>query len=727
MTSLFAQVVAMDRPTVRLGTALALIGLTLVSPFITLPAPLPALRLEQVVLALAALPMLRLMLVDPDMRRVTLVDAAFLALAITTTITIVLAPFVVPGATRSFRDGFEIVRIVEYWLLFRIGLSLVPAGLAGQKFAWLLAAASIGLGGLAILQYLNPPGFNDTVTAFWTQAHNLAGVEREGRAVGTAGNANQFGVLAVLLLFVGLAGRLSAEAGKRNWPWVVATGAATVALVLTQSRGAILGGLAGLLAAMMLLAVRRTLRRGLLVSIPPVLMALAAAAALVVFAPPATGSIAQRFDITGLLQDRSVVIRLGRIASLFADTATPAPAGGTNRAACVAGLTQSSAPSPGHEPGIAAPPTAPTSGAMAIAVAAAGYHCDVGAWPSDLGRDLVPAYLPTLPASSGAFSFYSSPRGYAVGTIGSVDARDEEAGIGSLPNLLANPSFETGGEPPAQWLETGGSVATTTPQGAAFGTNAADVVLPAGGALYQLVVSDLPMSTDYTFGLWVRGIDPEATTVQLYVVAILADGTRLDPLASRTAELQASSAWQHLALVIHTPAAHLTSLQVMFRAPAGPIHAAVDGASLTEGPFALPFESLVDQPPDAGAGGSGASFAGSPIIGSGPQKDDALAAYDNEYVSVLAHYGLLGLAAYLMLFLAGFLVGLRAAFRGGRADTYLGVALASFTVALAVFAVSAGAYRQLQVMVIYWMIVGVVAASTSPKSARLLSGPAGPS
>lgn len=705
---------SMERPAERLTAALTLLSLTLVSPYVPLPGPLPSIRLEQVVLVLVAIPMLRLIVRHPEMRRVSLVDASFLALVIATTITILLAPIIVAGASRSFRDVFEVVRIGEYWLIFRIGLTLAPAGPAGGRIARWLAIAAIGLGTFAILQYLELPAFNDTVTAIWTQSHNLLGVVREGRAVGTAGNANQFGILSVLLLFVALVGRIAAPRRAPAWMWGTAIAAATVSLVLAQSRGAILGAGLGLVAAAGLLAIRRTARRGIVVAAPAMVAALLVVVALVMAAPPSSGSILRRFDIAGILRDPSVVIRLGRVQSLFAGTAAGQPDTTGDRTACVASLTPPATPDPGHEPGAAALPAAPTADPARVASAVAGYYCDNRRWPSDLARDLIPAYLPALPTSpGGSLSLYSSPRGFAVGTARSVDDRAEDAGVGSLPNLLANPSFEDGGSPPAQWLVTPGTVATTTASGAAFSVSAADVILPTGGAVYQLVVADLPMDTDFAFGLWARSTEAGAASLQLYVVAITADGQRVDPLATRTVTLPAGTAWQHLGLVLHTPTKHLTSLQVMVRAPQAPAHAVLDGASLTEGPFALPFGSLLDQPATAAGNAGGPSFWESPIIGIGPQKDDAVPVFDNEYASFLAHYGIVGLGAYLLLFGAAFLVGLRAALRVPEWGGLLGVSLAGFTIALGAFAISAGAYGQLQVMVIYWLLVGVVAAIAS--------------
>ena len=711
----------LEAPGDRLALGLALVVLTLVTPYVSLPDPLPAIRLEQILLLAAAIPVVRFLYRHPEFRRVGIVDLAFAALAIATALTIILAPILVHGVTRSFRDAFELVRIAEYWLVFRIGDTITPPTFGSARLARLLAVAAITLGLFAVIQYVNPPGFNDVVTAIWTQTHNLLGVINEGRAVGTAGNANQFAILATDLLFVALALRLADDAGRRRWLWAAAIAAATVILVLAQSRGAIIGTGVGLALAAGLLLRRRTLQRALRVGAPAMAAAVPIVIVLIAIAPPASGSILARFNAVALIRDPSVIVRVGRVQSIFSDTGAGLPAAGGDRGSCIASLVPPPTPGPGHEPAANGPATAGTAPVDGLATAVAGFYCDNGQWPTNLSSDLVPTYLPSIPAgpSGRSYALYTSQRGFAVGLAGSADDHAAVAGAGSVPNVLANASFEQTGSPPSQWTVTPGTVAVASPT-AAFGQSAADVTLPAGGAIYQLVVANLPRNVEFTFGVWVRPVEPTATQLQLYVVATTAGGQRIDPLAARTLDV-AASGWQHLAISFQTPDQDLTFLQLMVREPAAPTHIVMDGASLTEGPYALPFESLQDEPASSLVG-NGPSFLESPILGVGPQKNEIIAAYDDEYVLALTQYGLLGLVTYVFLFATAFFTGVRTALRVPGWGGLWGVVVGSYTVALGVFAITAGAYHQLQVMVIYWLSVGLLAAI----SREVPSGPPRP-
>jgi hypothetical protein len=395
----------LSRPLDRLFLGIGLIVLTLISPNISLPGSLPAIRLEQIALVFALIPFVRLHRREPGLRSLGIVDGGFLALALTTAATIVVVPIFVTGVSRSFRDVFELARIGEYWLVFRIGLTIVQPAAAGTWIARVLAVAAMAFGIVATIQYLNPSGFNGVVTAFWTEAHNLDGVIREGRAVGTAGNANQFGVLAVLLLLVALAAAIAREPTTTRLIWPCAIVGSVVSLVLAQSRGAILGAGISICVALGLLALRKSLVRGVTVTAPWIAAGLIAAIALAMVAPPSTGNILYRFNIAGILRDPSVVIRVAQAQSIFADSGNGPPAAGGDIAACVAELAPVSSPEPGHEPGQAAPSPAPTFDVDRLATAVAEYYCATGRWPSDIAHDIVPTYLHDSPGGSGLDAF----------------------------------------------------------------------------------------------------------------------------------------------------------------------------------------------------------------------------------------------------------------------------------------------------------------------------------
>ncbi len=694
----------------RLALALALVAATLLSPNISLPRGLPAVRLEQLLLLLAVIPLGVLHARQPKLWRLGLIDLGFALFGLSTVATIAFVPILVPAESRSARDAFEIARVAEYWLIYRIGRTLEPQELSSEAIGRVLAIAAIVLGSFAVLQYLNLPGFNDSVTAVWTQSHNLLGVTREGRAVGTAGNANQFGMLCVMLLGVSLAGRLSAESPGGRVLWSAAIAMVAVGVVLGQSRGAILGLAFGLIAAAVLLLLRRRIRRTVTTAFVPLAAAVVILVPLVLLAPPASGSILRRFNVSGLASDPSLIVRIGRIQTL---ATSPGSAGGNASVGARPCSTPSSparAPTPGHAPGVTAPVAADTGEALKIAAAVHDFACTHGSWPANLTTDLSPEFLKSAPAPD--WQLYTSDRGFAVGRADSVTSPTEVAGAGTFPNLLANPSFEgLGGAAP--WHGTPDAALAVTPDDAAFGTGSVDAVIPRHASVYQLVVADLPPSTPYTAGVWVKALDSGAHP-QLYVTAVTADGTSIDPLAASRPREVRPQAWEHIAVSFSTPAARLTSLQVMIRTTAGGMHLRLDGASLTEGPFALPFGSLQDAP--ASSAGVGPRLADSPILGLGPQKSEGAAVFDNEYAASLAHYGLLGLLAYVVLFTFAFIVSVRASRRASGWLEMLAIAMVATTLALAVFAISAGAFRQLQFMLPYWLLIGVISAIASGRA-----------
>lgn len=710
-----ARFLTLEDPRDRYHAVLALVVTTLVSPFIALPGGLPSIRLEQLGLALLVIPLATLHRRHPEMRRVGMVDLGFLVLAVSTTLTIVLVPVLLPDSvTRSVRDVFEVAWVVQYWLIYRFARIVESADINLASLGRALALISIVLAVDAVIQFLNPPGFNELVTAIWTESHNLLGVTREGRAVGTSGNANQFGILAALVLGLGLA-RLTefgTTSGRLSSAMVVG---AVVSLGLAQSRGAVLAAAVALAAGFLILISKRRAWRGLRTAFPPLALGGTLVIALIALAPPDSGTVFRRFDPGVVIDDPSLLIRLGRIQNLFGNSALPSA--GADRVACLRDLLAES-PAPGHEPGPEVPPSASpsvTADVAALAGAVGSYFCSTGMWPTgDLASTLVPGEIdsiPTDPATGDPYPVYITERGFAVGQMangpGAAQTTVGSAGLGSLPSLITNPSFEDGGTVPDAWLSTPGVMLRLARDGtAAFGEAQADATVPAGGAIYQFVVSDLPRKTEYTAGIWVRAATSDEAIAQAYVVAITADGSRIDPIAQSTATIPGDGAWHHLLVRLTTPDAHLTSLQVLFRAPTQDIHVALDGAMLSEGPIARAFGSLVDVSP--GALVHGPSLGDSPILGVGPQNDALVAAYDNEYASFLAHYGILGLASYLLLFFTAFVMGVgavrsRTGWPGSTAAT-----IVVWTVALGAFALTAGAFHQLQVMLIFWTMVGLV-------------------
>lgn len=714
-----ARFLTLEDPHDRFRAVAALVVLTLISPFVRLPGSLPAIRLEQLLLAILVIPLAAFHRRHPEERHIGIVDLGFMALAISTALTLVVVPALLPDSvSRSFRDVFEIAWLVQYWLIYRLARTVSTVELSVATFGRWLALAAVVLAVFAALQFLNPPGFNELVTAIWTEAHNLLGVTREGRAVGTAGNANQFGILAALFLGAALANLTTIGADRSGRLFNAMVIGATVSLALAQSRGAILAAAVALAAGFVIQLAKRRAWHSLRAGLPPIALGGVLVLALMVVAPPESGTVFRRFDPAAVIKDPSLLIRLGRIQTLFGGSGLPSA--GADRAACLSGLLAES-PLPGHEPGPEAPPSPPPSMSAdveALAHAVGRHFCATGTWPvGDLAGALVPSEIPRIPtdpATGAPYAVYITERGFAVGQDAERPGADQTTvappGLGSLPSLITNSSFEDGGPSPAAWLSTpGASIQLVRDGSAAFGAAQADADVPAGGAIYQLVVSDLPASTEYIAGIWVRAATADAAIAQVYVVAITANGSRIDPLAESSATIPGDGAWHHLLVRLTTPDAHLTSLQVMFRAPSEQIRVALDGATLSEGPIARAFGSLVDVAP--GSLVHGPSLGDSPVLGIGPQKGESVAAYDNEYASFLAHYGGLGLASYLFLFLSAWIVGVRAMRSQDGWAASAAVTVVVWTMALGGFALTAGAFHQIQVMLIFWTMVGLVAGS----------------
>ncbi len=216
------------------------------SPNFSMPGSLPAIRLEQVMLA-GYLPLLGLHYWHHrELWRVGLVDLAFVALGVAMAITLAAAPLFLNAVSWSLRDPFEIARVVEYWVLFRLALTL-DAEQAWKDAVVILPGLGVLLGIFAFFQYVDPGSFNDTVTGVWAVSHNLDGVERAGRTVGTIGNANYFGAFSGLLLIVALA--VIALRRPRRWMYglmVLAVLCTAFSMVSAQSRTAVLGVLIAL-------------------------------------------------------------------------------------------------------------------------------------------------------------------------------------------------------------------------------------------------------------------------------------------------------------------------------------------------------------------------------------------------------------------------------------------------------------------------------------------------
>ncbi len=712
---------SLEEPRARVGAFLTLLGAAILSPNIPLPEPAPAVRLEQLLLA-ALLPSFLLFLRrHPDARRRTALDWAFLALACAITFTLAYAPLAVEGASFSLRDPFEVARVAEYWLLYRFALILPAELLPRTATVALLASAALAEAAFALVQYLEPPGFNETVTRIWAAAHHLRALDRTGRAVGTVGNANYFGMFSALLLFAGLAAlALRTGPARLRRLAVAAVPAAILCLVLSQSRSATFATLFGLgvgLAATVALERRRASY------VRPAALVLASAALAIAFVelvPPDYGSYHARFAPQELTGGSSTLTRISRWRALFAGFFESRPT------FCETGEIPGLEPSPGHEP------AAELSSGDAdvrrradvrrIARAVLDYFCQHGRWPSGvpLAEALVPDFLPELPRDpEGApYLAYVASGGFLVGA--ELDDPSSPDGpvytLGTIPNMVRNPSFESAGSVPG-WVAVSGASLLPTPSERLFGERAGLLEAADGGLVYQSVVFAFPRVRPYTVSLWAKSAGGHQV-LELYLVAGLVDGSTLDPFERAVFEVPDDGRWHRVWLTFETGEVRMDRLQIALR-PGGeaPLRIFLDGVALNEGSFPASFATVSDVDPARLNPQELPTFADSPLFGVGPLKELQLGAVDNEYALFLDRYGLVGTVAYLALYLLAGLAAWRAA-RVDAAGRALSLALLAFLAGLFLFDVAAGSFYHFQIMAVFWLLVGLVARGAEAARAR---------
>lgn len=720
-----------EEPGARVNAMLLLLVAAFFSPNVPMPAPLPAIRAEQLLLA-ALLPSLFLFYRrHPEHRRPQFIDFAFLALAICITITLIFAPQIVELTSYNLRDPFEVARVVEYWLMFRLAFTVVASDDVVRRLMRVVVVLAIASGVFAIVQYLNVDGFNKAITGIWSDSHNLDGVLKRGRVVGFVGNPNYFGILSGLLLTVTLAFVLLRFRMDGRWRWalIAAVGLSTAGVTLAQSRTAAFALLGAMgLGLLFVLAVKR-LQPAYLQAIGVFVVAVGLSVAFAEALPPEFGTLHQRFSLSGLADDPSVTVRVARTNSLRA--------GYTKASIDVcSGGNINDATSEGHEAAALAS-TAPAdvlardetrkADVRGLSSAMLRYNCDERKWPKE-AADLVPKYidaLPSDPSTGEPYPLLLDKRGFLTGAHleNAADPEGPYYALGTFPNMIKNASFEHRNDAAADWSTAGsvdGRPATTLtadPE-AIYGGTALDANIGPTGSLYQLVVFDFPFDTTFTAGIWGRSNSGEDETVLLYLIAQYADGGVDDPFASIEVTFPADGSWTPVSLQFKTPpSSRIFLIQFSVRAPVGGdgSHVTLDGAQLNEGVVSASFPFVVDVDPALLKPSDLAVFADSPIVGVGPRKDVQIGAFDNEYSLFLDRYGILGTLAYLALIISaswlilrGFL--LRSDGTVTRAALIaLALGMGTYTVAQIAFNIAAGSFYSFQLMAIYWLLIGFLA------------------
>jgi len=311
---------SLQDPRRRLTLFLLLIAAAVLSPNIPLPGGLPAIRLEQIMMAVMLPSLAVFHLRNREYLRITFLDAVFVALGLAITTSIIFAPTIVASVGWSLRDPFEIARVVEYWLMYRFGMTLVPSEATARSIIYTLLAGAILLTVFSIAQYLDGGGrFNELVTDWWAVGHNLRGVQREGRVVGTIGNANYYSFFMALPIIAGLSIILL----KKELPTrqiaafvVVAIVASIFSAVLSQSRTGSAAILFGTTAGLALVfAFRRPVAPFKAIGL--FLGSIALAVAFIQVQPPLVDSFNARFNPAAVDDDASFIIRIQRFRTFF--------------------------------------------------------------------------------------------------------------------------------------------------------------------------------------------------------------------------------------------------------------------------------------------------------------------------------------------------------------------------------------------------------------------------
>jgi len=724
-----------ERPEARRNALLVLLCAAVVSPNFTMPAGLPAIRLEQVILAVL-LPSLGLYLWRRRAEtRVGAVDVAFGALAAATAITLVVAPLLIEDVSHGVRDVFELARVAEYWLMFRLGMTVVSEGTLARGMTGALFALALGVTAFSVLQYLTGESwFNETITDVWAVSHNLDAVMRTGRVVGTIGNANYYGAVSGLLILLGLAPILLRYPMSRGWriAALAVASAGTLSLVMSQSRTATVAVLGAMFLGLLLVAFQRRREAAYGLATGWFVASFVVAVAFVEVAPPEVGSWTSRFAPADLREDSSLTIRLSKWRSIFAGLFDTPPS------FCEGERLERLRPATGHT--VAGTTGQAPADASAVArdderrteVAALtrgvlDYFCAEDRWPADvdIAAALVPRFmaeLPTDPVTGAVYDLYVHRSGFLVGAEleDLSNAEGPRYTLGTIPNFALNPSFETGGTGFDRWIPIGG--ATATPSSTAlYGEQSAEVVLPPASSFYQTIPIDLSRETDYIVSGWIRPAEGAASKVEVYLTATLTDGSTLDPFLTTTVEVPAGDAWAHFVLPFETSATQrITVLQIFFRpAPGEPqaAHVFIDGVGIAQSTFAPSFVTVRDIDPSS-LEDDLPGFSDSPIIGTGPQRDLLRGSVDNEYLLFLDRYGILGTLAYVGLFAGALLVAWRAWSTEGDFVAVMSLVMMVFTVALAVFNIAAGSYYHFQIMAIFWLITGLLAGNPAARRTK---------
>ena len=309
----------------------AIIVAAVLTPGVSVSSRLPDIRAEQILAAPA------LLWLVAGARRgrsnlrggaLGLIDLAFLALAAASLISILYAPLALKEAF-SPKDGYEVIKLAIYWVLFRFGLAAGADRTARRAALTSLFAAGSLSALFALAQYFDWLGVAGRMGSWWAPAHHLRALERDGRAFGTVGNPNYFGALMTLVAVTAFTAILRPSPGAPWDRWAAGSGLAfgVLGVVLSGSRGAMATlAVAVITSSAVALAARYPCRR-LAGALALLAAAFVAAVVLVELFP--RGRVDYLTRVAGVLSptsDNALALRLERWRGL-AGRFAPSPSG----------------------------------------------------------------------------------------------------------------------------------------------------------------------------------------------------------------------------------------------------------------------------------------------------------------------------------------------------------------------------------------------------------------
>jgi O-antigen ligase len=217
-----------------------LIIVAVLFPSIMLPAEVPAIRLELIIILIAWAFLLLGQLSKGEGIKLkwSSTNNWLLVFATCILISMAYAAFVL-GYYPIGRDFLEFGKLIEYFLIFALiaSLRIPPEQMRKYYIASLIIFLCSAAFGFA--QYLNLFNINSVLTPYYAPT-KVAGVIKYGQITGTTANPNEFGALMVLAASIALAGALWLKSkGIRLFSWL-AFGVFSLTITFTLSRSALL-------------------------------------------------------------------------------------------------------------------------------------------------------------------------------------------------------------------------------------------------------------------------------------------------------------------------------------------------------------------------------------------------------------------------------------------------------------------------------------------------------